>query len=789
MRLERSWAGHFTLIASITTLSFVGACTEKKGGTTTQTPPENDGSPPPDAIQPPDSTDVAAGPADAKQPQASLDSGVDVVTVQAGQPPNANAYAAVKAALAADTPADATAFLARWHPDYRAQLPYDPSAAVNLSTIQQSSLQLNAVELATLSKSGFAVSARQSFGTFFMGYVGIYANDLPLFVSGDSVLHAVHRSYDTILKGVEEAALAPGLSKVLDGMRGALAAESASATWPTETVLDVDEYLAVAATLALYTGSAAPVAGGSGATVASLVAQAKAATGTAQVTLFGEPRLVDFSQFAPRGHYAGNSILEPYFRAMMWLGRTDLGLLTQKVTGEITFHRRQFAAAALMAKLVEPVQTDWAQIDRTLRAFAGESDNMMPTDFAALRTLAGAESSSALLAKSDDDLARAIVSGGFGIQRIGSQLLFVDPGNEGAPLDRAFLLLGQRFVIDAQVLSNVVYDRVKQSPFRMMPNPLDVAFAALGNSGASDLLADDLRAHPGYPQALHQARLLVDGHESSYWTESLYTSWLGALRAASPGWGAAANTSAPPMVATQAWSRRILQMQLASWAELRHDNLLYAKQSYTGIPICEFPDAYVEPIPALWNALADFANRGAALVAELGLETGTSSSGAAAYFTSLAGTATMLKSMALQQEQGTPFTADQMAFINQAVEYKTESVVCTTIKRPSGWYPKLFYAPDTADKQDTLVADVHTQPADEAGTMVGKVLHVGTGFPRLMVVTFNTCAGPRAYAGVVSAYHETVTSNFERLTDEKWTNQLAASPPAEVSWMADLVSR
>jgi hypothetical protein len=79
--------------------------------------------------------------------------------------------------------------------------------------------------------------------------------------------------------------------------------------------------------------------------------------------------------------------------------------------------------------------------------------------------------------------------------------------------------------------------------------------------------------------------------------------------------------------------------------------------------------------------------------------------------------------------------------------------------------------------------------ADEAGNMVGKVLHVGTGFPRLMVVTFDTCAGPRTYAGVVSAYHETVTSNFERLTDEKWTNQLAASPPVEVPWMADLVSR
>jgi hypothetical protein len=59
----------------------------------------------------------------------------------------------------------------------------------------------------------------------------------------------------------------------------------------------------------------------------------------------------------------------------------------------------------------------------------------------------------------------------------------------------------------------------------------------------------------------------------------------------------------------------------------------------------------------------------------------------------------------------------------------------------------------------------------------------------VMVVTFNTCSGPRAYAGVVSAYQETTTDNFDHLTDERWTSQIAATPAAEVSWIADLVSR
>ncbi len=713
--------------------------------------------------------------------------GIDVTSVDAGSPPNAGDYAAAKTALEADTPSDATAFLARWHPAYLGQLPYDPSQAVDLPLIQSSSLALDSAELDTLAKTGLTISARESFATFFMGYANIYASDLPLFVSGDSVLHAVHRSYDAILQDVEMASLQPTLAALVAGMRTTLPSEQASGAWPVETVADVDEYLAVAANLILQTGSAAPVAGGDSAVVAAIVAKAMAGTGTDFITLFGGQRAVDFSQFAPRGHYAGSS-LEPYFRAMMWLGRTDLRLLSQDNAGKVRFDRRQFAAAALMAKLVGPVQAEWTRLDQALRAFVGESDNMTPTDFTSLMAILGTDAWQTMLSKTDDELARAIVSGGFGIQRIASQLLFVAPGNEGAPLDRAFLLLGQPFVIDSQVLANVVYDRVSERPYRMMPNPLDVAFAALGSSGAVDFLASDLQAHPGYPQALHQARVLVDEHEPAYFAESLYTSWLGALRAASPDWSGNAGASAPPIVATQAWTKRMLQMQLASWAELRHDTLLYAKQSYTGIPVCEFPDAYVEPIPALWHAIADFANRGSALVADLGLDQASAGSGPGSYFASLASTATMLEAMAQQQEQGVPFTADQMAFINQAVEYKIENVVCTTVQRPDGWYPKLFYRPDDTDKQDTIIADVHTQPADEAGNMVGKILHVATGFPRLMVVTFNTCSGPRAYAGVVSAYHETVTDNFNRLTDQDWTSQLATTPPAEVPWIADLVS-
>ena len=36
---------------------------------------------------------------------------------------------------------------------------------------------------------------------------------------------------------------------------------------------------------------------------------------------------------------------------------------------------------------------------------------------------------------------------------------------------------------------------------------------------------------------------------------------------------------------------------------MRHDNLLYAKQSYTGALACSYPCAYVEPFPEFFQCL------------------------------------------------------------------------------------------------------------------------------------------------------------------------------------------
>ena len=89
---------------------------------------------------------------------------------------------------------------------------------------------------------------------------------------------------------------------------------------------------------------------------------------------------------------------------------------------------------------------------------------MTVADFPRLRDTADAATVAALAGLPDEAIAQALLDGGFGIQRIASQVLLVPPDGAGVPLDRVFLFFGQRFVIDSQVFSNVVFDRVRANP-------------------------------------------------------------------------------------------------------------------------------------------------------------------------------------------------------------------------------------------------------------------------------------------------------------------------------------
>lgn len=651
---------------------------------------------------------------------------------------------------------------------------YDATTAAGMELIQASSMALNANELEVLAKNGLVISKRKQFPSFAYGYKSLYAEDLPLYVSADSVLEALHRTFDSLLKQNEQLVLIPELASLLDGMRARLAIVELDAT----TKNDADLYLTVASGLAKGTIQT-PAATADASQIAELYDLATAGEGHLDVKLFGVVRDEDFSQFTPRGHYTDSPELERYFRAMMWLGRVDLRLIETQSDGSQLFYRQQFdAAVALRALMGDDGFRLWKHIDTTIGAYVGEHDSMTPEGLDGLMAALNVGTVQEAASLSDQEIIDEIASGGWGAQRIASRIIYKgDPSAATLPLDRSFMLFGQRYTVDSHAFVNVTYDRVEH---RMMPKPLDAAFAAFGNNSALTLLSDEFDNH-SYVAGLAKTRALVDAHESSYWESSLYTRWLGALRSLSPRDDAAM----PTITRTPAWQKRILSTQLGSWAELRHDTILYVKQSYTTGNLCEFPDAYVDPYPEFYAKLGTLADAVATLAEGLPDTVDELKATSRAWVTNFKMVTTHLQHMAENQLTGTPHSAELMAFINDAVRWD-EQAMCGGVVRSNlaGWYLKLYLENWSGIEADPVVADVHTQVTDEAGNDVGRILHVGVGDPRLMVVTAETCQGPRAYAGLAFSYGELITENWKRLNDQEWSSTIVKDPFPDPAWMS-----
>jgi hypothetical protein len=553
-----------------------------------------------------------------------------------------------------------------------------------------------------------------------------------------------------------------------------------------EAVRDADVFLTVAFSLA--TGQLQQAnAGGDQALSEKLVEAAEAHDGWQQPTLFGVTRDEDFSQYEPRGHYADDPELQRYFRAMMWLGRIDFRLLETQPDGTQVFRRRQLEGMLLLNELVDTqLKVHFESIDKTLQAFVGEPDYMVLQEVPELLEALGVTSAAAVAQVPDEQIVSTILAGGFGTQRISSHIMINGLYGAGTlPLSASFALMGQRYVVDSHVFSNVVFDRVAGGQvMRMMPNPLDVAFAALGNNQALQLLESELATYD-YAPDLGAMRVLVDDHPSEFWQKNLYNLWLGSLRALAPA--PDGDAALPPVAQSEPWGRRLLGAQLASWAQLRHDTVLYAKSSYTGGIECEFPDAYVDPYPQVYARIRAYGELGEQLVQGLDMpQNPAAKARLGEHFQKVASVAQILGQMAEHELSGTALTPEMLSFINQAVVVNGG---CGDPSLEAGWYAQLFFNTGSAPDYDPTIADVHTQPTDEAGNEVGRVLHVASGMPRLMVVAVDTCSGPRAYAGLASSYFEKTTEQFERMNDQDWANSIRTANPDDVSWLGDVVTR
>lgn len=643
-----------------------------------------------------------------------------------------------------------------WHDreGYLSAMPFDVSSADFLAEVT-AAYGLDAAALEKLAANGFVVLDNGSSTSHPNLYMDIYVRDLLVLITVDSILFAVYKSYDEMLKQLEEDVLIDKLGDILEGTAAGLVTvcEGASGMW-LDACRDIDAYVTVARTLLSGT-EVAPAYGVNVAFRDNILVLADGLQ-PQQITMFGRPYpsplgRYDFSQFKPRGHYTETEELQRYFKAMIWLGRTPMNLTM--------YDRDLLASVTLLKALQAGDRMDrWRMLDQAIQVFVGKSDNLTPPQFADVIDELAVDATLSTLESRAPDVRLALAEHGVPGSRILSQIMMMDPMSaEPTQIPAEFQLFGQRFVIDSYVFSNVVYDRISwgdDKPMRMMPDPLDAAFV-LGFDEALPLLKDEIDTWH-YAGNLNVLRTMAEDYGSDFWAESMYNAWLDAIRALGAD---QTGEQYPAATRTLAWAHRSINTGLASWAELRHDTILYVKQSYTG-ETCDYPDGYVEPNPEFFRRMKGFAVASSEMLNSLMVEDQTWPTHAARYwFARLAQHCEMLAGIAQAELDGVPRTSDQTEFIKSTV------VMDGMCGSPgfSGWYSELFYGIHSETfKFKPTVCDVHTDPNTT------EVLHVATGGANPMVMALQLEGGPRVFVGPVSSYYQFREPGFARLTDEEW---------------------
>ena len=654
-----------------------------------------------------------------------------------------------------------------------------PNDAIYLDSIAQK-FNLTDYENQLLQTNSFMVTERVS-NSFLGMYTNIWHQDLPLFISTDAILKAFHLSYDLVLKNTEIDFLIPKLEELLDALHSHIA--DLDSKYGTDTAMvsmlkDVDVYLTVPRRL--LDDNSQPYYADNAAVVDHYLDNINNISSNQPVVepVFSETkRKMDYSQFTVRGHYTDSQYpqLAKYFKAMIWLGRTELYLIAPVAGGNDLPSKadvqRQIIDSYLISELVAVSNASvmYDNIETTLKTFVGDQDNVTLTDFNSVKNAVNIASAESLLDTNivkefQDTLAIKPYAG----QKILSQLLESDPFNpDKIEPASAFLLFGQRFIIDSYITGNVVYDRIvfeNQKIKRMLPSTLDVLFA-LGNSAAAQILQPEIDQYK-YASNMASLRYLVDSYGQDFWEKSIYNLWLNSIRSLNPPTDKDRN-ALPPFMQTAAWWQEKMNTQSASWAELRHDNLLYAKQSYSGMPTCSYPYTYVEPLPGFFHTMGTLASLTAQKLTALSIDAGDQ----VEFFNGFANIMDTLETIASKELTKEEFTEKEKVFLKSAIY---DTTVSCGIHKYNGWYyNKLLYhnrEPETLhDGADLVVADIHTSPADESGNIVGWVKHAGVGYANLAVVVADLPGvGNVAFAGPVSSFYEYTTKDFKRITDEQW---------------------
>jgi hypothetical protein len=311
---------------------------------------------------------------------------------------------------------------------------------------------------------------------------------------------------------------------------------------------------------------------------------------------------------------------------------------------------------------------------------------------------------------------------------------------------------------------------------RGFPRGLDV-MAVLGSGRARELLrelGDDAYAGGekvlSYEDALAALKKEYNALSDADWNRNLYWSWLHALKPLLADFG----NGYPTFMTTEAYRNKSMNTALASWAQLRHDTILYAKQSYTLTEASSAPPppkpvvGYVEPVPDFYARLLALSRMTSQGLGEMKVHDAAATRRLAEFEKILERLLAISEMELADKELG----KEDYAFIADIAEHLERVVVPPTGKGES------------QAMKTTLVADVHTDQNSE------KVLEEGTGYVDLGVFVYRQPDGRLVLgAGPVLSYYEFKHPMRDRLTDEKWRELLKGKDaPGRPEWAKTYLS-
>ena len=287
--------------------------------------------------------------------------------------------------------------------------------------------------------------------------------------------------------------------------------------------------------------------------------------------------------------------------------------------------------------------------------------------------------------------------------------------------------------------------------------------AILGSDNARTILIEEGDTdYIDYWLRFNELKDEFDALDTSDWNRNLYWSWLYSLRALIEGFG----DGYPNFMRTPAWDKKELNAALASWTELRHDTILYAKQSYTPVEK-GFPPTvtgYLEPVPEFYGRLLSLTQ-----MTRLGMsDLNALSTQATERLVNLETILNRLIEIANKELTNQPLSEDDYKYIGDFAKTLEGAVIGVEEK----------------GLKTTLVADVHTHIVEE------KVVEEAVGNVDLIVVAF---PGPDGSiflaAGPVLSYYEFKHPMSDRLTDEAWRELLdLPDKPERPRWFQPLMN-